>query len=364
MHEAIVQSALLSAERAIELGLGADRIVLSAKVSAVQGLITVLCHARRALRVSRCIWLTEAGMGSKGIVASSAALGALLQQGIGAPPHLADARAERRPHARGEGRAGAAAGAWASAPSPLSPPARLRAHHVAAFQELARDIQDFIRDVDAGLEAPLSGGGDAHRRGDGLHRQRARQVETRRYRVALPAPARRRRRPCRRRQEGLDLARADAAGESNNWCWELLSSGGWPGRPRARRRGVGNARSLACGFGAGCRLLCGAGARRGRYRRGGGPVDRLLARVYDAVHPRRAPAQRQVAAIASIAAREGASGDARGTIAPSSPRSCATSPTPIPIPEAPAASHRRDAVLLHRWILSPASSRSSTRARI
>ena len=55
MHEAIVQSALLSAERAIELGLGPDRIMLSAKVSRRAGSDRGLCHARRALASSRCI---------------------------------------------------------------------------------------------------------------------------------------------------------------------------------------------------------------------------------------------------------------------------------------------------------------------
>ncbi len=83
MHEAIVQSALMSAKRAEELGLGADRIVVSAKVSAVQDLVSV-----NTLLAGRCnyalhLGLTEAGMGSKGIVASSAAMGILLQQGIG-----------------------------------------------------------------------------------------------------------------------------------------------------------------------------------------------------------------------------------------------------------------------------------------
>jgi (E)-4-hydroxy-3-methylbut-2-enyl-diphosphate synthase len=83
MREAMVQSALLSAARAEEIGLGRDRIILSAKVSAVQDLIAVY-----RMLGSRCdyaihLGLTEAGMGSKGVVASSAALGILLQEGIG-----------------------------------------------------------------------------------------------------------------------------------------------------------------------------------------------------------------------------------------------------------------------------------------
>jgi len=83
MHEAIVQSALLSAGRAQELGLGADRIILSAKVSAVQDLIRVYTLLAERSRLALHLGLTEAGMGSKGIVASTAAIGVLLQRGIG-----------------------------------------------------------------------------------------------------------------------------------------------------------------------------------------------------------------------------------------------------------------------------------------
>jgi (E)-4-hydroxy-3-methylbut-2-enyl-diphosphate synthase len=83
MHEAIVQSALMSAQRAQELGLGTDRIVLSAKVSAVQDLIRVYTMLADRSQSALHLGLTEAGMGSKGIVASTAAMGVLLQQGIG-----------------------------------------------------------------------------------------------------------------------------------------------------------------------------------------------------------------------------------------------------------------------------------------
>ena len=83
MHEAIVQSALLSAARAEEIGLGADRIVISAKVSAVQDLISVYSMLARRCSYALHLGLTEAGMGSKGIVASTAAMAVLLQRGIG-----------------------------------------------------------------------------------------------------------------------------------------------------------------------------------------------------------------------------------------------------------------------------------------
>ncbi len=83
MREAIVVSALDSAKRAEGLGLAADRIVISAKVSGVQDLIAVYRNL-----AGRCVYplhlgLTEAGMGSKGIVASTAGIGVLLQEGIG-----------------------------------------------------------------------------------------------------------------------------------------------------------------------------------------------------------------------------------------------------------------------------------------
>jgi (E)-4-hydroxy-3-methylbut-2-enyl-diphosphate synthase len=82
-REAMIQSALLSAERAEEIGLPRDRIILSAKVSAVQDLIAVYKDLARRSNYAIHLGLTEAGMGSKGIVASSAALGILLQEGIG-----------------------------------------------------------------------------------------------------------------------------------------------------------------------------------------------------------------------------------------------------------------------------------------
>lgn len=82
-YETIIQSALLSAERAEELGMPRNKMILSAKVSQVQDLIAV--YTDLAGRSDHCLHLglTEAGMGTKGIVASSAAMGVLLQQGIG-----------------------------------------------------------------------------------------------------------------------------------------------------------------------------------------------------------------------------------------------------------------------------------------
>ena len=82
-REALVVSALENAARAEELGLGRDRIVLSCKVSDVQSLIAVYADLAGRSDYTLHLGLTEAGMGSKGIVASTAALAVLLQNGIG-----------------------------------------------------------------------------------------------------------------------------------------------------------------------------------------------------------------------------------------------------------------------------------------
>ena len=83
LREALIRSALDSAARAVELGLPRERIVLSCKVSGVQELIAVYRDLARRSDFPLHLGLTEAGMGSKGIVASSAALAVLMQEGIG-----------------------------------------------------------------------------------------------------------------------------------------------------------------------------------------------------------------------------------------------------------------------------------------
>lgn len=83
MREAIIQSALISADLAEEIGLPREKIILSAKVSQVQDLIAVYAELAQRSNHALHLGLTEAGMGTKGIVASSAAMGILLQQGIG-----------------------------------------------------------------------------------------------------------------------------------------------------------------------------------------------------------------------------------------------------------------------------------------
>ena len=83
MREALIISALDNAEKAVELGLDPDQVILSCKVSHVQDLIAVYRELARRCDYALHLGLTEAGMGSKGIVASTAALAVLLQEGIG-----------------------------------------------------------------------------------------------------------------------------------------------------------------------------------------------------------------------------------------------------------------------------------------
>jgi (E)-4-hydroxy-3-methylbut-2-enyl-diphosphate synthase len=83
MRNAIVESALLSAEAAVRYGLGKDRIILSAKVSGVQDLIEVYRMLAARCEYALHLGLTEAGVGSKGVVATTAGISVLLQEGIG-----------------------------------------------------------------------------------------------------------------------------------------------------------------------------------------------------------------------------------------------------------------------------------------
>ncbi len=148
MHEAIVQSALLSADRAIELGLGPDRIVLSAKVSAVQDLIAVYSMLADRSDLALHLGLTEAGMGSKGIVASSAALGVLLQQGIGDTIRISltpEPGGDRTLEVKVAQELLQSMGLRHFVPLVAACPGCGRTTSTT-FQELARDIQDFIRE--------------------------------------------------------------------------------------------------------------------------------------------------------------------------------------------------------------------------
>ncbi|MEW6438937.1 MAG: flavodoxin-dependent (E)-4-hydroxy-3-methylbut-2-enyl-diphosphate synthase [Pseudomonadota bacterium] len=147
-REAMVQSALLSAARAEELGLGRDRIILSAKVSNVQDLITVYRMVGARSDYAIHLGLTEAGMGSKGIVASSAALGVLLQQGIGDTIRISltpEPGGDRTLEVKVGQEILQTMGFRTFVPLVAACPGCGRTTSTV-FQELARDIQAYIRD--------------------------------------------------------------------------------------------------------------------------------------------------------------------------------------------------------------------------
>jgi len=148
MHEAMVQSALMSAERAEEMGLGADRIIVSGKVSSVQDLIAVYHILAQRSRYALHLGLTEAGMGSKGIVASSAAIGILLQNGIGDTIRFSltpEPGGDRSQEVRTAQELLQTMGLRSFVPVVAACPGCGRTTSTV-FQELARDIQDMIRD--------------------------------------------------------------------------------------------------------------------------------------------------------------------------------------------------------------------------
>ncbi len=158
-REAMVQSALLSAARAEEMGLPRNRIILSAKVSAVQDLIAVYCELARRSDYAIHLGLTEAGMGSKGVVASSSALGILLQQGIGDTIRVSltpEPGGDRTLEVKVAQEILQTMGFRTFVPLVAACPGCGRTTSTT-FQELARDIQDFIRDEMPGWKTQYPG---------------------------------------------------------------------------------------------------------------------------------------------------------------------------------------------------------------
>ncbi|PNG25575.1 flavodoxin-dependent (E)-4-hydroxy-3-methylbut-2-enyl-diphosphate synthase [Methylocella silvestris] len=148
MREAMVRSALFSAARAEELGLSRNKIILSAKVSAVQQLIAVYRTLARRSNYALHLGLTEAGMGSKGIVASSAALGVLLQEGIGDTIRVSltpEPNGDRSLEVKVGQEILQTMGFRTFVPLVAACPGCGRTTSTV-FQELARDIQTYIRD--------------------------------------------------------------------------------------------------------------------------------------------------------------------------------------------------------------------------
>jgi (E)-4-hydroxy-3-methylbut-2-enyl-diphosphate synthase len=147
-REAMVQSALLSAARAEEIGLPKDRMILSAKVSAVQDLIAVYKELAARSDYAIHLGLTEAGMGSKGIVASAAALGILLQDGIGDTIRISltpEPGGDRTLEVQVAQELLQTMGFRTFVPLVAACPGCGRTTSTT-FQELARSIQDFIRE--------------------------------------------------------------------------------------------------------------------------------------------------------------------------------------------------------------------------
>ncbi len=147
-REAMVQSALLSAQRAEEIGLPRKKIILSAKVSAVQDLIAVYAELGRRSDYALHLGLTEAGMGSKGVVASAAAMGVLLQQGIGDTIRVSltpEPNGDRTLEVKVAQELLQTMGLRTFVPLVAACPGCGRTTSTT-FQELAKSIQDFIRE--------------------------------------------------------------------------------------------------------------------------------------------------------------------------------------------------------------------------
>ena len=154
-----MQSAVLSAARAQELGLAQNRIILSAKVSAVQDLIAVYGELARRCDYALHLGLTEAGMGSKGIVASSAAMGVLLQQGIGDTIRISltpEPNGDRTREVQVGQELLQTMGLRTFVPLVAACPGCGRTTSTT-FQELAADIQGFIRDSMPGWKTRYPG---------------------------------------------------------------------------------------------------------------------------------------------------------------------------------------------------------------
>jgi len=148
MHEAVVQSGVLSAARARELGLGADKIIISAKCSEVQDLIAVYRLLAKRCDYALHLGLTEAGMGSKGIVASTAALSVLLQEGIGDTIRISltpEPGGDRTREVIVAQEILQTMGLRSFAPMVIACPGCGRTTSTV-FQELAQDIQTYVRD--------------------------------------------------------------------------------------------------------------------------------------------------------------------------------------------------------------------------
>ena len=206
MYEALIASAIGSAERAAELGMPREQILLSCKVSGVQDLIAVYRALAQRCTFPLHLGLTEAGMGAKGTVASTAALAILLQEGIGETIRVSltpEPGQSRTQEVVVAAEILQALGLRHFTPSVTACPGCGRTTN-STFQELAKQIDDFLRAQMPSWRKQYP---------DGLHRQRSRRKQARRYRHQ---PSRYGRNSCctgiHRRRESHDPARRQYRG--------------------------------------------------------------------------------------------------------------------------------------------------------
>ena len=184
MLDAMVESALRSAELAEQCGLGHDRIILSAKVSGVQDLVDVYRRLAPRSDYPLHLGLTEAGLGMKGVVASTAGLAILLQDGIGdtirvsLTPRPGGDRTEEVQVAQ---QILQSMGLRSFLPQVTACPGCGRTTSTF-FQEMAERIQTYLREQMPVWKTRYAGGGESESRRHGLRGQRARGVEARRHR--------------------------------------------------------------------------------------------------------------------------------------------------------------------------------------
>ncbi|MGZ2438836.1 1-hydroxy-2-methyl-2-(E)-butenyl 4-diphosphate synthase [Sinorhizobium medicae] len=282
-RETIVQSALLSAELAEELGLPRNRIILSAKVSGVQDLIAVYAMLSARSDHALHLGLTEAGMGTKGIVASSASLGILMQQGIGDTIRISltpEPGGDRTREVQVAQELLQVMGFRQFIPVVAACPG-VRPHHFHGLSGTCPEDSGGYPLEHAGLAREISGRRGAEGRGHGLHRQRARREQACRYRNFASGNRRNAGRSrLHRRSQGDDAPRAeDRGGLPASRCRlhrETLrprpGGGGVTGAVRPFRRAVARAGLRALTFRRN-------GSRTSRHDQAAIDIDRLPGNV-------------------------------------------------------------------------------------
>ncbi len=184
MFEALIRSALDSAQQAEQLGLAHDRIILSCKMSGVQDLVRVYRDLAARCDYALHLGLTEAGMGSKGIVASTAALAVLLQEGIGDTIRISltpEPGGDRTKEVVVAQEILQTMGLRAFAPMVTACPGCGRTTSTV-FQELASSIQGYVRSANAGMATHAPGRRKHDTCGHGLCRERPGREQARQYR--------------------------------------------------------------------------------------------------------------------------------------------------------------------------------------